>query len=78
MFLTNIESALLAGILGEQSASLASIGSEASLPHLLSTMGKVRRKGTQSYLAFPNLLTDIMARVSSDEAGSQSNRREKC
>jgi hypothetical protein len=77
MFLTNIESAFLAGVLGKKSASLASIGSETPLPHLLSTMSKVRWKGTQSYLAFPNLLTDIMARVSSDEAGSQSNRREK-
>lgn len=77
MSLTDVEASFLTGKLGKQSASLSSIGRDSSLPHLLSTMGKVRREGAQGNLAFPDLLTDIMARVRGNEAGSQSNRRKK-
>lgn len=73
MLLTDVEATLLTGKLGKQSASLSSIGRDASLTHLLSAVGKVRWEGTQGNLALPDLLTDIMARVRSNEAGSQSN-----
>lgn len=75
--LTDVEATLLAGKFGKLSASFSSISSDSSLPHLLSTMGKVRWQGTQGNLALPDLLADIMAWVRSNEAGGQSNRGEK-
>lgn len=77
MLLTDVEASFLTGKLGKQSASLSRISSDTSLLHLLGAVGKVRWERTQGNLALPDLLTEIMARVRSDEAGSQSNRSEK-
>jgi hypothetical protein len=76
--LTNIEAPFLASNLGKEGTSLRSVFRDASCPQLLCTMGQVWWEGAQGYLASPDLFTDIMARVSSDKAGCQSNRGEKC